>query len=110
MVRMRTLMLLLVSLAPGSRLAAQSASPYVPLQYWGMPYVEHLIAAGAMVDPTPLTRPLRRADLIHALHDVDTLAARGEIRRAHVWTPVTRSSRIPASAFKKKRIKPTPQQ
>jgi hypothetical protein len=50
-----------------------------------MPYVEHLIAAGVMADPTPLTRPLHRADLIHALHAVDTLATgsavRGTVRR-----------------------------
>jgi hypothetical protein len=45
-----------------------------------MPYVEHLIAAGVMADPTPLTRPLHRADLIHALHAVDTLAAGSAVR------------------------------
>src|SRR5438128_6860120 len=61
-------------------LAAQTASPYVPLQYWGMPYVEHLIAAGVMADPTPLTRPFRRADLARALHEVDTLSASGAVR------------------------------
>ena len=70
---LHTRLLLLLTLAQAGRLAAQTASPYVPLQYWGMPYVEHLIAAGVMADPTPLTRPLRRADLVRALHDVDTL-------------------------------------
>jgi hypothetical protein len=53
--------------------AAQDASPYVPLQHWTMPYVEHLIARGVLADPTPLTRPLRRADLVQALRAVDTL-------------------------------------
>src|SRR2546425_1021706 len=56
-------------------LAAQEASPYVPLSHWSVPYIEHLIATGVMPDPTPLTRPFRRADLVRALHDVDTLAA-----------------------------------
>jgi hypothetical protein len=37
-----------------------------------MPYVEHLIAAGEMVDPTPLTRPFRVDDLIRSLEAVDT--------------------------------------
>jgi hypothetical protein len=53
--------------------AAQDASPYVPLQHWTMPYVEHLIARGVIADPTPLTRPFRRADLVRALAAVDTL-------------------------------------
>src|SRR2546427_6684363 len=65
--------------------AAQDASPYVPLQHWAMPYVEHLIAAGAIADPTPLTRPLKRSDLARALQVADTTvlssAARGTVRR-----------------------------
>jgi len=54
-------------------LAAQDASPYVPLGHWTMPYVEHLVARGVIPDPTPLTRPLRRADLVRVLRAVDTL-------------------------------------
>src|SRR5229473_2648159 len=54
-------------------LAAQEASPYVPLQHWTMPYAEHLIARGVIPDPTPLTRPLKRADLVRVLRAVDTL-------------------------------------
>ena len=65
--------------------AAQDASPYVPLQHWAMPYVEQLIAAGAIADPTPLTRPLKRSDLARALQTADTTAlssaARGMMRR-----------------------------
>jgi len=64
---------LLPALAGGARLAAQDASPYVPLGHWTMPYVEHLIAAGVIRDPSPLTRPLRRTALLHALEDADTL-------------------------------------
>jgi hypothetical protein len=60
-------------LAFAGRLAGQEASPYVPLQHWAMPYVEHLIAAHVLKDPTPLTRPLKQADLVRALEDVDTL-------------------------------------
>src|SRR5206468_3819557 len=52
--------------------AAQDASPYVPLNHWAMPYVEHLIARGRLVDPTPLTRPIREADLLRALEAVDS--------------------------------------
>src|SRR5713101_5603594 len=55
------------------RLAAQDASPYVPLEHWTMPYAEHLIARGVIPDPTPLTRPLKRADLVRVLRAVDTL-------------------------------------
>src|SRR2546423_12592104 len=53
-------------------LAAQTASPYIPLHHWAMPYVEYLVSAGAIVDPTPLTRPLRESDLVRALEAVDT--------------------------------------
>ena len=52
----RTLLLCLVAWQPAT-LASQGASPYVPLHHWAMPYVEHLIARGALADPTPLTRP-----------------------------------------------------
>ncbi len=65
--------------------SAQTASPYVPLEHWTMPFVEQLIAAGVLPDPAPLTRPLRRADLAHALEEVDTLtqgpAVRAMLRR-----------------------------
>src|SRR5256714_3735303 len=53
-------------------LAAQTASPYIPLHHWAMPYVEYLVSAGAIVDPTPLTRPLRESDLVRALEAADT--------------------------------------
>jgi hypothetical protein len=56
-----------------ARLAAQDGSPYLPLEHWAMPYVEHLIAAGVIEDPSPLTRPLRRADLLRAIEAADTI-------------------------------------
>lgn len=59
--------------------AAQDASPYVPFSWWGTAYVEHLIARGRLVDPTPLTRPFRQADLLRALEATDSAdLTRGE--------------------------------
>ena len=66
-----TLLLCLVAWQPAT-LAAQGASPYVPLHHWAMPYVEHLIARGALADPAPLSRPLHADDLVRALEAVDT--------------------------------------
>jgi hypothetical protein len=60
---------------------AQEASPYVPLQHWTMPYVEHLIARGVIADPTPLTRPFKRADLVRVLRGVDTLVVGDKVAR-----------------------------
>src|SRR2546430_11788432 len=67
---MRTTFLLLL-LAPAGAVA-QEASPYVPLSWWGTPFVEHLIARGRLADPTPLTRPFRAADLLPTLDPVDS--------------------------------------
>src|SRR2546427_13033479 len=71
---MRALFLLLpATLLFGSApLGAQQASPYVPIDSWVMPYVEHLIRAGVVADPDPLTRPLRRAAIAEALAGADT--------------------------------------
>src|SRR5688572_19077301 len=80
-----TLVLLLGVLASGRLGAAQDASPYVPLAWWGTAYVEHLIARGRIADPTPLTRPFRQADLLRALEVTDgaalTAPERGIVRR-----------------------------
>ena len=67
------LVALVASMFTPKALSAQEASPYVPLQHSTMPYVEHLIARSVIADPTPLTRPLRRADLVRVLRAVDTL-------------------------------------
>src|SRR5438445_8353454 len=72
---------LLVSSALSQRGMAQDASPYVPLQHWTMPYVEHLIARGVIPDPTPLTRPLKRADVVRVLREVDTLTVGEPVAR-----------------------------
>ncbi len=64
---------LLPALTGGAQLAAQEASPYVPIGHWATPYLEYLIAAGVIDDPSPLTRPLRRSDVLRALETVDTV-------------------------------------
>jgi hypothetical protein len=70
---MRTAFFLLLGVLASWRPAsAQDATPYVPLDHWSMPYVEHLIARGRMVDPTPLTRPFREADLLRTLEAADS--------------------------------------
>jgi hypothetical protein len=58
-------------------LQSQTASPYVPHDYWGMPYLEHFIASGKIVDPTPLTRPLRADQVVRALEAMDSTTAAG---------------------------------
>ena len=62
---------------------AQNASQYIPIEHWTMPFIEHLIQVGIISDPDPLTRPLRRGDVVRALHSVDATqtseAARGTI-------------------------------
>jgi hypothetical protein len=58
----------------------QSASRYVPIDDWRMDYVEHLIRSGVIVDPDPLTRPLRVADLLAALRRADTSRSSQAVR------------------------------
>ena len=64
----------------------QDAAPYVPISHWGMPYIEHWIARGVVHDPTPLTRPFTRPDLVAALAAVDTTGLSPGERR--VWTAI----------------------
>ena len=45
----------------------------MPADHWSVPYIEHLIRRGSMVDPTPLTRPLRSENVVRALRAVDSL-------------------------------------
>jgi len=82
-----TFLMLIPALTGGAMLQGQQPSAYVPLDDWTMPYVEHLIATGVIPDPAPLTRPLRRADVLRALESVDTLhlspALIATLRRLH---------------------------
>jgi hypothetical protein len=85
-------------LLPAS-LAAQEASSYVPISWWGMPYVEHLIAAGRMIDPSPLSRPFRTDELVRALDAIDSTIVTGAewavVRR--VQTDLDRHQRGPSA-------------
>src|SRR5256714_2533107 len=69
--------LTLLLLVAGAPLAAQEASPYIPLSWWGSPFVEHLIAAGRVVDPSPLSRPFHVDALVRALQAVDSNVVTG---------------------------------
>ena len=53
-------------------LPAQTGSAYIPMDHWTMPYIEHLVRAGVLQDPAPLTRPLRRHAVARALAVPDT--------------------------------------
>src|SRR5688500_18888560 len=59
---------------------AQRASLFVALDDRLMPYVEHLIRAGVIADPDPLTRPLRRGAIEAALRAADTTRASATVR------------------------------
>src|SRR5882672_1083915 len=74
---MRAVLLLLLAPTLAAAQAPGDASPYVPLQWWGTAYVEHLIARGRLVDPTPLTRPFREADLLRTLEGADSARLSG---------------------------------
>ena len=76
---MRPVTLTFVLALAGAPLAAQEASPYLPLSHWSMPFIEHLITAGRLADPTPLTRPFRTDQVLRALDAVDsTIVTRAE--------------------------------
>jgi len=73
---MRSVLALLLMVAASSA-SAQEASPYIPLSWWGSPFVEHLIAAGRIVDPSPLSRPFHVDALVRALQAVDSTVVTG---------------------------------
>lgn len=65
-------LLLLPAIARG-----QEASPYLPISHWAMPYIEHLIAAGRIPDPSPLSRPFKVEQIARALDAVDSTVVTG---------------------------------
>ena len=73
---MRPLLAVLL-IAVATPLAAQEASPYLPLSHWSMPFLEHLIAAGRIPDPAPLSRPFKVDQVLRALDAVDSAVVTG---------------------------------
>src|SRR2546422_4251046 len=76
-----TLVLLSPALTGGAMLAGQEVSPYLPLGHWATPYLEHLIARGAIAAPSPLGRPFAQADVVRVLSAADTTRLGGSERR-----------------------------
>src|SRR5258705_352054 len=78
---------------------SQEASPYLPINWWGMPYVEHLIAAGRVADPSPLSRPFRCAPVVRGVEAVDRNVVTGGERavRKPIRSALTRHMRGPSS-------------
>lgn len=67
-----TVALLLLALAVAPVAARAQASPYVPLDDPMLPTFEHLVVRGDVRDPSPMIRPIRRADLRRVLAEADT--------------------------------------
>ena len=97
---MRTaLLMLLLMPAAAAGTAAQEASPYLPLSHWSTPFIEHLIAAGRMVDPSPLSRPFKVDQVVRAIEAIDsTVVTRAEWRTVRqIRADLTRHMRGPSS-------------
>ena len=93
---MRTALFLL--LFPASAIA-QEASPYLPLSHWAQPFIEHLIAAGRIADPSPLSRPFKVQDVVRALDAVDSNVVTGAEWAVvkHIRSDLARRMRGPAA-------------
>src|SRR3954467_15135891 len=74
---MRPVTLTFVLALAGAPLLAQEASPYLPISHWSTPFIEHLIAAGRMADPSPLSRPFKVEQVVRALAAVDSTVVTG---------------------------------
>ena len=69
-----------------------------------------LIEVGVRIEKDPTSEeekeiPLTSEEIDNLYVDIDELKEKYEIGRAHVWTPVTSRSRMPSSAWKKKKKK-----
>jgi hypothetical protein len=94
------LLLALVGLAAPGRMAAQ-ASPYLPLDDPRLPLLEHLIQRGEIDDPSPMVRPIRRADARRVLAQADTSGAASlvaALRAAFAETPGGQTWRLAGRA------------
>src|SRR5581483_4896308 len=102
---MRTLAttILLLALASFGELAGQSASPYIPISHWSMPFLEQLITAGVIRDPTPLTRPFKQSEILAELDRVDTTRlappVRETVRRISAEFAPAAAFRVPSYRF-----------
>ena len=75
------------------------ASPYIPLDDPRLPLLEHLIARGDIADPSPMVRPFRRADALHALEAGDSsLPLVRSLRASLEELPGDRTWRVAARA------------
>ncbi|HET9603315.1 MAG TPA: hypothetical protein VFO96_03425 [Gemmatimonadales bacterium] len=103
--RLAALLFVALSVSPGA-LRAQ-ASPYIPTDDPAMPIIEHLIARGAISDPSPMMRPMLRGDLVRALHEaarqpgtagpVQALLERFDVDTAGPWWEA--GGRVGAEAY-----------
>ncbi|HEU5304668.1 MAG TPA: hypothetical protein VFU40_08495, partial [Gemmatimonadales bacterium] len=66
--------------------ATAQASPYISLDDPRLPLLEHLIARGDVADPSPMVRPLRRADAARVLAAADSTRPEG----SHIATLIQR--------------------
>jgi len=94
---MRTALFLLLLTPAGA--FAQEASPYLPISHWSTPFLEHLIAAGRMADPSPLSRPFKVEQVVRALEAVDSSVVTGAEWAVvkQIRSDLTRHMRGPAS-------------
>lgn len=73
--------LFIASILVSGVLRAQ-ASPYIPTDDPAMPMVEYLIARGTIADPSPMMRPLLRAELVRSLRGAGRSDAAAGVVRA----------------------------
>src|SRR6185437_10925432 len=57
--------------------SSQEASPYLPMSHWATPFIEHLVASGRMVDPSPLSRPFKVDQVVRAIEAIDSAVVTG---------------------------------
>jgi hypothetical protein len=79
--------------------SSQEASPYLPMSHWAMPFIEHLVASGRMVDPSPLSRPFKVDQVVRAIEAIDSTVVSGAEWRVvkQIRADLTRHMRGPSS-------------